>query len=80
MGMRIRCPLCRKMVRDKPILGTMHFCLSPEGREARRWEIHEGHRQIEQQRRMVAEGKGRGLGHLERLEPPIPSPTPAQPE
>ena len=29
---RQECGYCRKLVRDKPVLGTLHFCLTPRER------------------------------------------------
>jgi hypothetical protein len=28
--MKVKCPDCGKLVRDKPLLGTLHICLLPE--------------------------------------------------
>jgi len=81
MGMRIRCQLCNKMVRDKPLIGTTHFCLSPVDRVHRRWHLRQGRWMIEQQRQMMAvPADERGLGYLARLPAPTPSRSPEQPE
>lgn len=48
---RYKCGYCRKIVRDKPFLGTLHICLSPGDRtevDYYRWVM-------EQQKRMNAE-------------------------
>jgi hypothetical protein len=44
-----QCPYCHKHVAEKPILGTMHFCLSPEERN----RIDMAMRQVEAQKQFV---------------------------
>lgn len=61
-----RCPDCRKLVRDKPILGTLHVCLSPTELRDLHWRRADARNRIAMQRRAIAEGSG-GLSQFNVL-------------
>lgn len=46
---RIRCRWCQKLVADKPILGTLHVCLTPEQRRLVDIERQQAEWQMRQQ-------------------------------
>jgi hypothetical protein len=47
--MKVKCGDCGKIVRDKPLIGTLHVCLLPEEIAARKSAMA----QLEMQRRAV---------------------------
>lgn len=58
---KAKCRWCQKMVNDKPLLGTLHVCLTPGDRAL----VDEGLRCREAQKQFVAEYQRLNFGRLD---------------
>ena len=58
MGETVTCGYCRKLVRNKPIIGTMHICLRPEDRQSIDAQRAETTKRFDGQRALLRAGLG----------------------